>query len=32
MQLSFDSILKIVNLIMGLLRKLMEEGLLEGII
>jgi len=29
MNLSFESILKIVNLIMGIIRKLMEEGLLS---
>ena len=31
MKLCFESILKIVNLIMGLFRKLMDEGLLEDL-
>ena len=30
--LSFETILKVVNAIMGLIRKLMDEGLLEGIL
>jgi len=31
MNLSFESILKIINLIMGIIRKLMDEGMLEGL-
>lgn len=32
LELSLDSILKIVNAILGLIRRLMDNGMLEGII
>lgn len=32
LELSLDSILKIVNAILGLVRRLMDNGMLEGII
>ena len=31
MKLSFESILKIVNLIMGIVRKLIDGGMIEGL-
>ncbi len=31
MKLSLDSILKIVNLLMGLFRKLIDGGMIEGL-